>query len=258
MRPTPPRSRALTILALTLALAAFPLGTVASHQFSDVPDSNIFHADIDALVDAGVTSGCGGGKYCPSAFVTREQMAAFLNRLGALAAGKVPVVNAAELGGLTANQFVRSDVAVEGLFNCVGSVMQSPNSSANFSLGGNGRYLIAGAASFNCGVVLPDGATVTALRAGIRDAVTNGSVSCNLLRAPLFLYDTDPDWMANAESDYSAAPGNLTAEDPTIDFAVIDNDAYSYWVDCFINAASGDLTLNGVSVTYSFEGWAVP
>ncbi|HEX2766163.1 MAG TPA: S-layer homology domain-containing protein [Candidatus Limnocylindria bacterium] len=76
-------------------LLAFPLGVLASHQFTDVPDSNPFHNDIDALVDSGVTSGCGGGKYCPSSNVTRGQMAAFLNRLGALGPGKTPVVNAA-------------------------------------------------------------------------------------------------------------------------------------------------------------------
>jgi glucose/arabinose dehydrogenase len=36
--------------------------------------------DINALAAAGLTSGCGDGKYCPSGAVTREQMAAFLHR----------------------------------------------------------------------------------------------------------------------------------------------------------------------------------
>jgi S-layer homology domain len=72
---------------------------LASHQFSDVPNSNIFHGDVDALVDAGVTAGCGGGKYCPNQAVTRGQMAAFMNRLGALAPGKTPVVNADRVDG---------------------------------------------------------------------------------------------------------------------------------------------------------------
>ena len=91
--PRPSRPVLLTILVT--AVLAFPMGIVlASHQFSDVPNSNPFHNDIDALVDSGVTAGCGGGKYCPKSAVTREQMAAFLNRLGALAPGKTPVVNA--------------------------------------------------------------------------------------------------------------------------------------------------------------------
>ncbi len=92
--------RLLAIPVLLLTLVAFPLGVLASHQFGDVPDSNPFHADIDALADSGVTTGCGGGNFCPSANVTREQMAAFMNRLGALAPGKTPVVNADKVDGI--------------------------------------------------------------------------------------------------------------------------------------------------------------
>lgn len=91
----------LVLAAAVAAIAiAFPLGVLASHQFSDVPNSNPYHADIDALADTGVTTGCGGGQYCPSDYVTREQMAAFMNRLGALGAGKTPVVNAARVDGI--------------------------------------------------------------------------------------------------------------------------------------------------------------
>ena len=101
--PRPTVSRLLTGLALAVTLVAFPLGALASHQFGDVPDSNPFHADIDALADSGVTTGCGGGNFCPSANVTREQMAAFMNRLGALAPGKTPVVNADKVDGIDGN-----------------------------------------------------------------------------------------------------------------------------------------------------------
>jgi hypothetical protein len=107
-------------VALTLTLAAFPLGVLASHDFLDVPDSNTFHADISALAASGVTTGCGGGNYCPSAFVTREQMAAFMNRLGALGAGKVPVVNATTVDRYNANALNRvawaADNSLEGGF----------------------------------------------------------------------------------------------------------------------------------------------
>ncbi len=107
MRPPSLRRRALLIAALAVALATFPLGALASHNFADVPNANPFHADISALAASGVTTGCGGGNYCPSAFVTREQMAAFMNRLGALAAGKTPVVNADRLDGLDSTDFVQ-------------------------------------------------------------------------------------------------------------------------------------------------------
>ncbi|MGH2445552.1 MAG: S-layer homology domain-containing protein [Candidatus Limnocylindria bacterium] len=97
-------------MALTLGV---PLGVaLASHGFNDVPNSNPFHADIDALVDNNVTAGCGNNNYCPKANVTREQMAAFMNRLGALAPGKTPVVNADEVDGLDSSAFARPLFAV--------------------------------------------------------------------------------------------------------------------------------------------------
>jgi hypothetical protein len=101
------RVRGAVVAVFAAMVLALPLGVLASHQFSDVPNSNIFHGDVDALVDAGVTAGCGGGKYCPNQAVTRGQMAAFMNRLGALAPGKVPVVNADRLDGYHANGLTR-------------------------------------------------------------------------------------------------------------------------------------------------------
>ncbi len=113
MRLRDPRLLLLVSVALLAAAVAFPLGVIASHQFTDVPNTNTFHADIDALADAGVTTGCAAGKYCPKDFVTREQMAAFLNRLGALQAGKPPVVNATRLDGLDSTSFMLAgDVAI--------------------------------------------------------------------------------------------------------------------------------------------------
>ena len=59
-------------------------GTVASNaavlsvEFADVPTSSPFHADIITIAAAGITSGCGGGNYCPTAPVRRDQMAVFL------------------------------------------------------------------------------------------------------------------------------------------------------------------------------------
>ena len=56
----------------------------AASTFSDVSTSYWAFREIEALVDAGVTVGCGGGNYCPNNFVTRDQMAAFIARLGGL------------------------------------------------------------------------------------------------------------------------------------------------------------------------------
>ena len=49
-------------------------------DFLDVDPANPFHDDVVKLVRNGVTAGCGGGNYCPTSPVTREQMAVFLLR----------------------------------------------------------------------------------------------------------------------------------------------------------------------------------
>ena len=48
--------------------------------FADVPTSHPFFQFIEALAASGVTGGCGGGKYCPDAPLTRGQMAVFLSK----------------------------------------------------------------------------------------------------------------------------------------------------------------------------------
>ena len=49
-----------------------------SPTFGDVPGSNAFFQHVEALAASGITSGCGGGNYCPDASLTRAQMAVFL------------------------------------------------------------------------------------------------------------------------------------------------------------------------------------
>jgi S-layer homology domain len=66
-------------LELAQALNIQPPACVAGQEmFNDVPASNPFCPFIEELVRRGITGGCGGGNYCPSASVTRAQMAAFL------------------------------------------------------------------------------------------------------------------------------------------------------------------------------------
>jgi hypothetical protein len=48
--------------------------------FSDVETEYWAWSFIERLVNAGITSGCGGGQYCPGGNVTRAQMAVFLLR----------------------------------------------------------------------------------------------------------------------------------------------------------------------------------
>jgi hypothetical protein len=92
------------LAGLVGALVAVPIAVYASHQFTDVPNTNPFHADIDWLADAGVTKGCGGSSYCPKDNVTREQMAAFMRRLS-----EGQVVDAGSLAGYPVGNLIRAD-----------------------------------------------------------------------------------------------------------------------------------------------------
>ncbi|MGH9379901.1 MAG: S-layer homology domain-containing protein [Thermoanaerobaculia bacterium] len=53
--------------------------------FADVPCPSLFANWIEDLVARGITAGCGGGNYCPSNPVSRDQMAVFLSRTFCLA-----------------------------------------------------------------------------------------------------------------------------------------------------------------------------
>ena len=58
---------------------ALGLPAAAADYFADDTGS-VHEADINSLAQAGITTGCAAGAYCPNATVTREQMAAFLHR----------------------------------------------------------------------------------------------------------------------------------------------------------------------------------
>ena len=94
-RRTRRRARWFAIAVVVLAAVAMPATMLASHLFNDVATSSTFHDSISRVFGARITTGCGVGIYCPTAPVTREQMAGFLGRgLGRIdhgVAGPVPV-----------------------------------------------------------------------------------------------------------------------------------------------------------------------
>lgn len=59
-------------------------GEANVERFTD-DDASIFEADISRIADAGFTSGCGDGKYCPEDKMLRKQMAVFLGKALGLA-----------------------------------------------------------------------------------------------------------------------------------------------------------------------------
>jgi len=50
----------------------------ATATFDDVPLGSFGFKQIEALVDSGITGGCGGDNFCPDDTLTRAQMAVFL------------------------------------------------------------------------------------------------------------------------------------------------------------------------------------
>jgi hypothetical protein len=68
-------------LLIMLCCGALSPEKVAAQTFSDVPPDYWAFEFIEELLQSGITSGCGGGNYCPENHVTRAQMAVFLERV---------------------------------------------------------------------------------------------------------------------------------------------------------------------------------
>ena len=117
------------VLAVVLVLLGAPAVVLASHVWNDVATDNSFHTDTAAVGLAGISTGCGGGDFCPNENVTRAQEAAFMHRgLGRAArdtgAGTIAPGVATEVTSLTvtpgytsgkiagANGFLKIDGAV--------------------------------------------------------------------------------------------------------------------------------------------------
>src|SRR5215204_209685 len=72
--------RTTAVLGTVMAMIVGTGVVFAAHQYPDVPDSHIFHWDIDWLADNGITTGYLNGNFGPEDYTTRGQMAAFLHR----------------------------------------------------------------------------------------------------------------------------------------------------------------------------------
>ena len=72
------RAQMAVFLLKALLGSTFAPPPATGTVFSDVPANAFAAAWIEELEDRGITSGCGGGAYCPGAPNTRGQMAVFL------------------------------------------------------------------------------------------------------------------------------------------------------------------------------------
>jgi alpha-amylase len=81
---TPTVSNNAHVLNKTAKAIAAYRATSALHpvpqRFSDVPTNHAFYGHIEFFAQAGISTGCAAGQFCPDASVTRRQMAAFLER----------------------------------------------------------------------------------------------------------------------------------------------------------------------------------
>jgi hypothetical protein len=101
--------------------------------FTDVPAGSFAAAWIEQLAAAGITSGCGGGKFCPNAAVTRAQMAVFLLRADHGAGYTPPPATGTVFGDVPAGSFAAAwieDLAARGITSGCGGGNYCPNSSA--------------------------------------------------------------------------------------------------------------------------------
>lgn len=125
--------------------------------FSDVPPGAFGFQWIQKMYELGITTGCGGGRYCPSASVTRAQMAIFIirTRFGAQAAFTFP--NVPYFSDVPANAFGFDWIQrmkLESITSGCGTTTYCPNGSV--TRGDMAVFLMRGA--FN--ELLPAGTPV--------------------------------------------------------------------------------------------------
>jgi hypothetical protein len=74
------REQMAVLLLRTLDPALDPPACSPPNLFADVPETSPYCRFIEELANRGVVAGCGGGNYCPTEPVTREQMAVLVSR----------------------------------------------------------------------------------------------------------------------------------------------------------------------------------
>lgn len=107
-------SRASARLATVVLLSGLLVlgvagGVLASDQFSDVGANHQFHDEISWMADEDISDGYQDGTFRPGSPVTRQAMAAFMQRLAGADPSVAPTVDAETLQGLTPSQLQGQD-----------------------------------------------------------------------------------------------------------------------------------------------------
>jgi hypothetical protein len=123
--PTDSVTRAQMATFLTRAMDLTPLRT---RLFRDLDPNGVHSANIGALADAGITSGCESGLFCPDRSITRAQMATFLaNALDLDTSSSKAQFSDVPAGGVHTGAI--NAIAKEGITKGCGSGRYCPNQS---------------------------------------------------------------------------------------------------------------------------------
>jgi hypothetical protein len=101
--------------------------------FTDVPADAFAAAWIEALAAEGISSGCGGGLFCPGASVTRAQMAVFLLKASLGPTYAPPAATGAVFADVPASAFAAAwieDLAARGITSGCGAGHYCPGSAS--------------------------------------------------------------------------------------------------------------------------------
>jgi hypothetical protein len=99
--------------------------------FGDVGAGDFAANFIEQLAADGITSGCGGGNFCPDAVVTRDQMAVFLLR-AKYGAGYSPPAASGTFDDVAPGRFAAAwieQLAVEGITSGCGNNNYCPGAN---------------------------------------------------------------------------------------------------------------------------------
>ena len=118
--------RYVAVIIATAVIVAPATAFAGQQFFADVPPDSQFFEEIQWMAANGITQGCDDSLYCPNDNVTRQQMAAFMQRLA-----EAQVVDAGLLDG-------RSGI------NYKPTGLLSDQSDDSIDIGGNGTVALGG------------------------------------------------------------------------------------------------------------------
>lgn len=173
------------LVALVTALVVAPTAAIAIHGFTDVPNDNIFHNNIQWMKDTGVTLGCNppaNDRYCPNNTVTRGQMAAFMQRL---AENKVVDAKTA----VTAETATDAD-NLDGMDSTAFAASAHTHTAADITNGVGVASASSDSGSLSGGIEVVTSVTITAPSAGFVYATADAQMNMNHVNGTT----TNSDW----------------------------------------------------------------